>query len=338
MEFKPLDGKFLPNVLIQPKNGPIDFQPREPIQPLFGAMHHTSLMLELQVTQEYLGHSTHLVYLAPMWKEYLDTDTYAKGKGCPMSKVIDGSIFDNKTTGIAGVANTGSDRNWTGHLFGQANWYAFGRLAWDHDLSAETIADEWIRQTMSSDPDVITTIEAIMMGSWEACINYMTPLGLHHIMQGGFHYGPGPDVNWMPRADWNSTYYHQADSAGIGFDRTATGSNAVSQYAPEVAKVFENLQTCPEKYLLWFHHVPWDYKMKSGRTLWDEMCIHYQTGVNTVNETREAWDTLEGKIDPGLFTQVQQKLAEQDRDATIWKDTCVNYFQKFSGMPVPGMD
>lgn len=335
MEFKPLDGEFLPNVLIQAKNGPIDFQPREPIQPLFGAMPHTSLMVELQITQEYLGHSTHLVYLAPMWKEYLEFDTYANGKGSPMCQVIDGTLQGYQTTGIAGVANAGSDRNWTGHLFGQSNWYAFGRLAWDHTLSADAIADEWIRMTFSSDPEVINQIKAMMMNSWEACINYTTPLGLHHIMQGGYHYGPGPDVNWMPRADWNSTYYHQADSAGVGFDRTATGSDAASQYAPEVASVFENLETCPEKYLLWFHHVPWNYSMKSGRTLWDEMCLHYEAGVDTVKVMRATWDSLEGKIDQGLFDQVKQKLAENERDATIWKDTCISYFQKFSQMPVP---
>ncbi|HEX6181947.1 MAG TPA: alpha-glucuronidase family glycosyl hydrolase, partial [Chitinophagaceae bacterium] len=271
-EFKPLDGKFRSNVLVQVKNGPIDFQPREPFSPLFGAMPQTPLVMEFQITQEYLGQATNLVYEAPMFKETLDADTYANGKGSTIAKVIDGSVHPYKNTGIAGVSNIGNDRNWTGHPFGQANWYAYGRLAWDPGLSSAAIADEWIRQTFGNNEQTISTIKKIMLASHEAMVNYMTPLGLHHIMGTGHHYGPAPWVSNVGRADWNPVYYHRADSIGVGFDRTATGSNALSQYAPEVRRIYENMKTCPEEYLLWFHHVPWTFKMKSGRTLWDELC------------------------------------------------------------------
>jgi alpha-glucuronidase len=334
-EFVPLDGQFLPNVFVQSKNGPIDFQPREPIQPLFGAMPKTPLMLELQITQEYLGHSKHLVFLAPMWKECLDFDTYAKGQNSYVSRAIDGSLHDYSMTGIAGVANTGSDRNWCGHLFAQANWYAFGRLAWDHELASEDIAEEWIRMTLSRNDDVIKTIKSMMMGSREACVNYMTPLGLHHIMQAGFHYGPQPDYAKSSRLDWTSVYYHHADSTGLGFDRSSSGSNATSQYLSPWRERFDSIETCPEKYLLWFHHVRWDRKMQSGRTLWDELCYRYHTGVDYVKEMRHKWATLEKDIDPDIFLHVQEKLAIQEKDAAIWRDTCLGYFQKFSKMPIP---
>jgi alpha-glucuronidase len=334
-EFVPLDGKFLPNVFVQSKNGPIDFQPREPIQPLFGAMPKTPLMLELQITQEYLGHSNHLVFLAPLWKECLDFDTYAKGQGSYVSKVIDGSLQGYSMTGIAGVANTGSDRNWCGHLFAQANWYAFGRLAWDHDLSSEEIAEEWIRMTLSRNDDVVKTIKSMMMGSREACVNYMTPLGLHHIMQAGFHYGPQPGYAKSSRLDWTSVYYHRADSVGLGFDRSSSGSNATSQYFPPWRQRFDKIETCPEKYLLWFHHVPWGHKMQSGRTLWDELCYRYNTGVGYVKEMRQKWATLQKDIDPDIFSHVQEKLAIQEKDAALWRDTCLDYFRKFSKMPIP---
>jgi len=334
-EFVPLDGKFLPNVFVQSKNGPIDFQPREPLQPLFGAMPKTPLMLELQITQEYLGHSNHLVFLAPLWKECLDFDTYAKGRGSYVSKVIDGSLHGYSMTGIAGVANTGSDRNWCGHLFAQANWYAFGRLAWNHDLSSEEIAEEWIRMTLSRNDDVVKTIESMIMDSREACVNYMTPLGLHHIMQAGFHYGPQPDYAKSSRLDWTSVYYHRADSVGLGFDRSSTGSNATSQYFPPWRQRFDKFETCPEKYLLWFHHVRWDHKMRSGRTLWDELCYRYNTGVGCVKEMRQKWATLQKDIDPDIFSHVQEKLAIQEKDAAVWRDTCLDYFQKFSKMPIP---
>lgn len=269
-EFNPLDGEFRKNVLVQVKNGPIDFQPREPFHPLFGGMPKTPLMMEFQITQEYLGQATNLVYLAPMYKEVLEADTYVKGKGSTVAKVIDGSLDNHLLTGIAGVANTGTDRNWTGHLFGQANWYAFGKLAWDHEFTSEEIADEWIRMTFSNDTHIINSIKKIMLPSHEYCVNYMTPIGLHHIMGWDHHYGPAPWIKDKHRADWTSVYYHRADENGIGFNRTPTGSNATEQYHPEVAKFFSSLETCPEEFLLWFHHLPWDYKMKSGRTLWDE--------------------------------------------------------------------
>jgi alpha-glucuronidase len=334
-EFVPLDGQFRGNVFVQSKNGPIDFQPREPIQPLFGAMPKTPLMLELQITQEYLGHSKHLVFLAPLWKECMDFDTYAKGQDSYVSRVIDGSLHDYSMTGIAGVANTGSDRNWCGHLFAQANWYAFGRLAWDHDLASEEIAEEWIHMTLSRNEDVVKTIKSMMMGSREACVNYMTPLGLHHIMQAGFHYSPQPDYAKSSRLDWTSVYYHRADSVGLGFDRSSTGSNAASQYFPPWRQRFDSIETCPEKYLLWFHHVPWGHKMQSGRTLWDELCFRYNTGVGYVKEMRQKWATLQKYIDPDIFSHVQEKLAIQEKDAAIWRDTCSGYFQEFSKMAIP---
>ncbi len=334
-EFVPLDGQFHANVFVQSKNGPIDFQPREPVHTLFGAMPKTPLMLELQITQEYLGHSKHLVFLAPMWKEYLEFDTYAKGRGSYVSGIVDGSLHDYSMTGIAGVANTGSDRNWCGHLFSQANWYAFGRLAWDHKLSSEEIAEEWIRMTLSRNSDVVRTIKSMMMGSWEACINYMTPLGLHHIMQAGFHYGPQPGYARSSRTDWTSVYYHRADSVGLGFDRSSSGSNATSQYFPPWRERFDNIETCPEKYLLWFHHVPWDHKMESGRALWEELCYRYYTGVNYVKAMRQKWTALEKHIDKEIYLHVQEKLATQEKDAIIWRDTCVSYFQKFSDKTIP---
>jgi len=329
-EFVPLDGVFASNVFVQAKNGPIDFQPREPVHPLFGALPKTPLMMELQITQEYLGHSKHLVYLAPMWKEYLDFDTHAQGPGSPVAKVIDGSLHDYPMTGIAGVANTGSDRNWCGHLFGQANWYAFGRLAWDHQLSAETIADEWIRMTLSRDTQVVQTVRSMMLGSWEACINYMTPLGLHHIMQAGFHYGPQPSYARAPRQDWTSVYYHRADSNGVGFDRSSTGSNATSQYFSPVRERFDNLETCPEKYLLWFHHVPWTHEMASGRTLWEEMQHRYDLGIADVEQMGRTWQMLEGRIDPEIFSHVRARLETHLKDATAWRNTCLDYFGKFA--------
>ena len=334
-EFKPLDGKFRKNVLIQVKNGPIDFQPREPFSPLFGAMPQTPLMMEFQITQEYLGQGTHLVYESPMFKEVLESDTWQKGKGSTVAKVIDGSLHHYSITGIAGVANIGSDRNWTGHLFGQSNWYAFGRQAWDHDLTAIQIADEWVKQTFDVDEATTTVIKNIMMGSWETAVNYMTPLGLHHIMGTGHHYGPAPWVNNAGRADWNPVYYHRADEKGIGFDRTKTGSDALSQYAPEVRKIFSDMNTCPEKYLLWFHHVPWDFKMRSGRTLWEELCYKYHTGVDSVRAMRKQWNEIQGKMDEERFRHVQMLLNIQVEEAIWWRDACLLYFQTFSKMPIP---
>ena len=333
-EFKPLDGKFRKNVLIQVKNGPIDFQPREPFSPLFGAMPQTPLMMEFQITQEYLGQGTHLVYEAPMFKECLEAD-YVKGKGSAVAKIIDGKLQNYSVTGMAGVSNIGNERNWTNHPFGQANWYAFGRLAWDHNLSSAQIADEWIRQTFSNNSQFIVAVKKIMLMSHEVMVNYMTPLGLHHIMGNGHHYGPAPWSNNLPRPDWNPVYYHRADSTGIGFDRTKTGTNALAQYAPEIAKKFENINTCPEKILLWFHHVSWDHKMNSGRTLWEELCHDYYHGVDSVRWMQKEWNKLESFVDKERFNQIKMFFSIQEKEAVWWRNACLLYFQTFSKKPIP---
>ena len=332
---QPFDGKFAPNVLLQVKNGPIDFQPREPFHPLFGGMPKTQLMPELQITQEYLGFSNHLVFLAPMWREFFDSDTYAKGPGSTVTKVADGSLYKQRLTGAAGVANAGSDRNWCGHQFAQANWYAFGRLAWNPDLASRQIAEEWIRMTFTRDQKAVDAIARVMLESHEALVDYMTPLGLHHIMWGGHHYGPAPWWDKEKRDDWNPTYYHRADERGLGFDRTKTGSDSVSQYHPPVRDSFANLSTCPEKFLVWFHHVPWDHRMRSGRILWDELALHYQRGVDWMRTARKDWDALAGVIDPERHKEVAKKLEIQERDAVYWRDACLLYFQTFSKRPLP---
>ncbi|KAA3437687.1 alpha-glucuronidase family glycosyl hydrolase [Rufibacter hautae] len=334
-EFKPLDGTFQGNVLVQVKNGAIDFQPREPFHPLFGAMPKTPLMMEFQITQEYLGQGTHLAYLAPMFKETLAADTYAKGKGSTAGKIVDGSLDNHPISGMAGVSNIGNDRNWTSHPFGQANWYAFGRLAWDHELTSEGIAEEWIKMTFSNAPSQVAPIKQMMMGSREAVVNYMTPMGLHHLMGWSHHYGPGPWIKDKPRADWTSVYYHRADEKGIGFDRTKTGSNALSQYAPEVQAMWGNPATCPEEVLLWFHHVAWDAKTKSGRTLWDELCYRYSGGVDSVRAMQKTWNSLAGQVDKERYEQVKQYLDIQEKDARWWRDACLLYFQTFSKRPIP---
>lgn len=333
-EFQPLDGAFRRNVLVQVKNGPLDFQPREPFHPLFGAMPKTRLMLEVQITKEYLGQDTHLAFLAPMWKEVLDADTHADGEGSTVGRVIDGSLDGHTPTGIAGVANTGTDRNWTGSHFNQANWYAYGRLAWDHTLSAGEIAEEWIRLTFSNDAQVVATVKAMMLASREAVVNYMTPLGLAHQMAREHHYGPGPWVQGG-RADWTSRYYSRVDSGGIGFDRTATGSNAVAQYFPRVRDRFANRNSVPDNLLLWFHHVAWTAPMRSGRSLWDELIHRYNAGVDTARWMNDVWGTLEGKIDRQRFVEVRAFLRIQEREAVWWRDASVRYFQTFSRMPIP---
>jgi alpha-glucuronidase len=332
-EFKPLDGQFRDNVFVQVKNGPLDFQPREPFSPLFGAMTRTPLMMEFQITKEYLGQDTHLVYLAPLFKEVLDADTYAEGKGSTVGKVIDGSLMRFTRSGIAGVSNIGDDRSWTGSQFNQANWYAFGRLAWDHDLSASAIADEWIRMTFSNDPKVVSTIRSMMLTSREAVVNYMTPLGLVHIMASNHHYGPGP---WavLARADQSPPYFHRADSAGIGFDRTATGSNAVAQYVSPLQARYAS-DSVPEQYLLFFHHVSWTNRMRSGRTLWEELARHYQAGVDSVRSMRREWETVKPAIDSERFAQTQDFLRIQEREAMWWRDAVMQYFQTVSKLPIP---
>lgn len=334
-EFHGLNGKFSSNVLLQVKNGPIDFQPREPFHPLFGAMPQTQLAIEFQLTQEYLGFATHLVYLAPLIKECLDADTYQQGKGSTVAKIVDGSLVHHTFSAITAVSNIGNDIDWTGHPFAQANWYAFGRLAWDHDLTAAQIADEWIRQTFTNDPLFVDTVKAMMLASREIAVDYMTPLCLHHIMGYSHHYGPAPWYNTASRADWNPTYYHKADSLGIGFDRTSKGSDALAQYSPVIQKQLEDINTCDEKYLLWFHHVSWNYKMKSGNSLWGELCNKYYAGVDSVKWMQTAWAGTKGLIDDGRFEQVNMLLNIQYGEAVWWRNACVLYFQTFSKMPIP---
>lgn len=336
-EFTPLDGEFRDNVLLQVKNGPIDFQPREPFHPLFGAMPETPLMMEFQVTKEYLGFASHLVYMGPYYEEVLEADTYAKGEGSTVAKVVDGSLHEYEHTGMAGVSNIGTSRDWTGSIFNQANWYVFGKLAWDPGADTEAIAREWIRRTYTNDSSFIGPVTDMMMASREAAVNYMTPLGLHHIMGASHHYGPAPwiDVQDVGRRDWTSVYYHRADSTGIGFDRSTSGSNAVSQYAPPVKKVFNDREQIPEKYLLWFHHVPWDYEMNSGRTLWTELVHHYNAGVDTVRWMQDQWAGLDGVIDEERYSQTETLLEIQEQEAIWWRDACLQYFQTFSNRPIP---
>ncbi|WES99518.1 alpha-glucuronidase [Chryseobacterium arthrosphaerae] len=336
LEFVPLDGKFRDNVIIQIKNGPVDFQPREAFNPLFGALRKTSEMVEFQITQEYLGFSNHLVFLAPLFKETLDSDTYSDGQGSTIAKITDGTLRPAKLTAISAVANIGEDNNWTGHHFAQANWYAFGRLAWNHQLSSEQIADEWIKMTFTDDQNFLNPVKEIMLSSRETAVDYMMPLGLHHIFAGGHHYGPEPWGDYKGgRQDWSPVYYHQADAHGLGFNRTKTGSNAVSQYFPPLNERYGNISTCPENLILWFHHVPWDYTMKDGKTLWDELCYTYDSGVKKVRDYQKTWDRMEPYIDKQRFADVQSKLKIQSKDAVWWKDACLLYFQTFSKKPIP---
>ncbi|RNL87838.1 alpha-glucuronidase [Sinomicrobium pectinilyticum] len=334
-EFVSLDGKFRDNVLIQVKNGAIDFQPREPFHPMFAAMPRTPLMMEFQITQEYLGFSTHMVFLPKLYEEVLQADTYSHGKGSYVAKVIDGTLDNKKISGIAGVANIGSDINWTGHPFGQANWYGFGRLAWDPYIPAEKIADEWLRLTFSNDENFVTPVKKMLLQSHRAVVNYMTPLGLHHIMDTGHHYGPGPWVNNLSRPEWNPVYYHKADENGIGFDRTPTGSNATSQYTKEVARIFNDVETCPEEFLLWFHHLPWDYKLHNGRTLWDGLGIKYQEGVNQVRKAKNTWKKMEPYVNKQQFGEISMLLDIQLEEAVWWRNACMLYFQTHSKKAFP---
>ena len=335
-EFKQFDGKFRDNVIVQLKNGPVDFQPREPFSPLFGAMVKTPVMPEFQITQEYLGFSNHIAYLAPMWKECLDSDTYCKGEGSTVAKTTDGSIYNQKITAIAGVANIGEDRNWCGNHFAQANWYAFGRLAWNHRLTSEEIADEWLKMTFSKDGNFVETVKNLMLSSRESVVKYMMPLGLHHLFAWGHHYGPEP---WCEipnaRPDWLPKYYHNANETGVGFDRSTSGSNAVSQYNSPLREQFNNIETCPENLILWFHHVPWTHRMKSGKTLWDELCYTYDDGLQEVREYQKIWDKMEKYVDSERFKHIQSRLKIQSRDAVWWKDACLLYFQQFSVLPIP---
>jgi alpha-glucuronidase len=334
-EFKPLDGKFADNVLVQVKNGAIDFQPREPFHPLFGAMPKTPLMMEFQITKEYLGFATHLTYLGPLFEEALESDTLVKGKGSTVAKVIDGELHGYKLTGMAGVANIGADRNWSGSHFDQANWYAFGRFAWDPNAKSRAIAEDWLRMTFSNDAQFVQPVLSMMMASREAVVDYMTPLGLHHLMDTGHHYGPGPWVGNLSRADWNPTYYHRADANGIGFERGPKGSDATSQYSPQVAARFADRKKTPENLLLWFHHVPWDHKLASGRTVWDELALHYTRGTEVVGRMRVAWEAQRGRVDAQRFAQIAAFLQIQEQEAKWWRDACLAYFQTISGRPLP---
>ena len=337
-EFEPLDGQFRDNVLIQIKNGPVDFQPREPFSPLFGRMSKTALMPEFQITQEYLGFSNHLVYLVPLFKECLDSDTYCDGKGSTVGAITTGSVYPEtyKTTAIAGVANIGRDKNWCGHEFAQSSWYGFGRMAWDVNLSSEDIALEWLQQTFTSDTDFTEPVLDMMMSSREAAVDYMMPLGFHHIFAWDHHYGPEPwcDIEGA-RADWLPKYYHKADSAGVGFDRTREGSCNVDQYHEPLASIYNSIETCPEDLLLWFHHVPWTRIMTSGRTLWDEICFRYDRGVKTARSYLSVWDDVKPYVDSERWEAVRAKLEIQERDARWWRDACLQYFGEFSGIPIP---
>ena len=333
MEFVPLDGTFRDNVIVQTKNGPLDFMPREPYHPVFGAMPKTPNAVELQITQEYLGQSTHLVYLAPMWKEFFDADTFVKGPGSTVAKVADGTLQGHARTGIAGVANTGSDRNWSGHHFAPANWYAFGRLAWNPALTAEGIAEEWIRATWARQPQTVRAIKSIMLGSREAFVNYTMPLGLHHLI-GGNHYAVMPENDDKRRLDWSATYYHRADAQGIGFDRTRAGSGAVDQYAKVLADRLNDPKTTPESLLLFFHHLPWDYKLASGQTLWQGIVAHYQKGAEQAAQMEKDWTALKGSVDDDRHAAVAARLRQQVNDAAAWRDKCLTYFAQFSKQPI----
>ena len=326
LEFMPLDGQFADNVIIQIKNGPVDFQPREPYSPLFTAMQKTPMMVEFQITQEYLGAANHLVYLAPMWQEFFSF------------------VKPQTLKAMAGVANIGDNVNWCGHHFAQANWYAFGRLAWNPSLTSEQIAKEWLAQTFSLGSAVAnsslftlhSSLLNLMLRSREACVSYMMPLGIHHIFAGTHHYGPEP---WYAprglRADWTPPYYHKADSIGLGFDRTLTGSANVKQYPDNLCRLYNDINTCPENLLAWFHHVPWDHKMKSGRTFWDELCHKYDEGVHETRRFLAIWDAMQPYIDAQRFEEVQRKLRIQARDSEWWRDACLLYFQTFSKRPIP---
>ena len=332
-EFRPLDGTFAYNVLVQVKNGAIDFQPREPFHPLFGAMPKTPLMIEFQITKEYLGFASHLAYLGPLFDETLRSPT---GRGREtVADVVDGVAEGHRLSGIAGVANIGRDRDWSGSTFNQANWYAFGRMAWDPALSAEAVAREWAAQTFGSDPRVVAPVVAMMMGSREAVVDYTGAFGLAHLMATGHHYGPGPWVKELARPEWNPVYYHRADRDGIGFDRTRTGSDAVSQYAPALARKLADPATTPERELLWFHHVGWDRRMASGRTLWEDLVAHYDRGVGYVAEMRRRWDGLRPLIDDERWTKTAALLGVQEREARWWRDASLAYWMSVNGRALP---
>jgi len=334
-QLHPLDGKFSPNVLLQVKNGAIDFQPREPFHPLFGAMPATQLMMELQITKEYLGFANHLAYLGTLWQETLRSDTLSKDKGATVAHIIARADQPEALTGMAGVANIGTDRNWSGSHFDQANWYAFGQFAWNPESDVRQIAQDWLAMTFSTDPRLVTPAADMMMVSREAVVNYMTPLGLAHQMATTHHYGPAPWVADLARPEWNPTYYNKADRSGIGFDRTPTGSNALGQYTPGVAQQWAQRATVPLDYLLWFHHVGWDEKLSSGRTTWEELVHRYDLGVEQSARMQRDWSSLGQYVDQARFHSVQNALAVQHRDAIWWRDASLAYFMSVSGKSLP---
>jgi alpha-glucuronidase len=325
-EFAPLDGKFAPNVIVQVKNGPVDFQPREPFHPLFGAMPNTRLAMEVQITKEYLGESTHLAYLGTMWSEVLRSRT---ARPHPSSMVVD------SLSAIAGVANVGSYRNWSGSDFDQANWYALGRLAWDPSADPAGLAEDWTRMTWGNDPRLVRPVVAMMMKSRQAVVDTMTPLGLSHQMASDHHYGPGPWVSDQPAALWNPTYYNRADAGGIGFDRTPSGSDAVAQYAPAVGRCFADLKCVSDDDLLWFHHVPWTYRMRSGSSLWNELIGRYDQGLAAVEEIKREWNLIRPLVDPSRHIAVAAKLDRQAVEAQWWRDASIAYWQSVSHLPLP---
>lgn len=310
-EFGPLDGQFRPNVILQSKNGPLDFQPREPYSPIFDRMTRTPMMAELQITQEYTGQSRHLVYLAPMWREFFSF------------------VSPSSLRGVAGVANIGNDANWCGHHFSQANWYAFGRLAWNPGLTSAGIAREWLRQTFTSDTTFVDAMTGVMLASHEACVDYMMPLGLHHIFKGDHHYGPEPEGNQAHFPDeWKPVWYHKADSSGIGFNRSSSGTGAVSQYREPYRTLYNDPATCPEQYLLWFHHLPWTHVMADGTTLWQSLCRHYDRGVAAVDSFAATWHTMKPYVDSRRHREVEQRLRHQQENAREWRESCLGYFMK----------
>jgi alpha-glucuronidase len=298
-------------------------------------MPQTPLLMEFQITKEYLGFATHLAYLGPMYEEVLKADTQVRGAGSTVARVLNGELHGHTLTGMAGVLNIGTDRDWSGSVFDQANWYVYGRMAWDPMVTSRDIADEWARMTFANDDAVVRPIVGMMMASHQAVVDYMTPLGLHHLMGRGHHYGPMPWDAGGPRADWTPVYYHRADRGGIGFNRSSSGSNAVSQYAPPVAAQFNDLARVPDSLLLWFHRVPWDHPMRSGRTLWHELVAHYERGIEAVRQMRGIWAQLEGRIDAPRHAQTATFLAIQEREAQWWRDASIAYWQSLNGLPMP---
>ncbi|MET3600901.1 alpha-glucuronidase family glycosyl hydrolase [Martelella mangrovi] len=334
-EFKPLDGTFRNNVLLQVKNGPIDFQPREPFSPIFGQITKTPLVMEFQITKEYLGQATHLAYLGPVFEEVLKFDTHARGPGSTVSEIVKGKTFPHPVTGIAAVANIGTDRDWTGGTFNQANWYVFGRMAWDPDETAAAIAEDWVKMTFTCEPGFVSTVVEMMMRSPETLVNYMMPFGLHHQVATGHHYGPGPWVSELDRPEWNPTYYNRADKDGIGFNRLADGSNAIAQYSPEVQALFADPHALDERYLLWFHHVSWDFPLSSGKTLWQGLAERYDAGVAETARMIDIWDQQRAHVDGQRFAQIRTFLEIQHREAQWWRDACLAYFSAVAQRPLP---